>query len=115
MSKKSGKDNMFFMTHIIESIGMIEAFLEGISEKDVMKDKKTQSAVIRQLEIIGEAVKNLPVGFTDKYSNIEWRKIAGLRDKLIHHYFGVDFEKVWKVTKEDIPKLKKEVKKILKK
>ena len=74
-----------------------------------------QNAVIRSIEVIGEAVKNLPKDFKSKYAEIPWNKITGMRDKIIHHYFGVDLETVWKVVKENIPELKNNIKKILKK
>ena len=108
------KEFKIFIEHILESIKNIESFSKGISKENFIKDKKTQSAVIRELEVIGEATKNLPSNFINKHPNIEWKKIAGLRDKLIHHYFGVNVERIWKVVEDEIPKLKKEIKEILK-
>lgn len=78
-----------------------------------MKDKKLQSALIRTIEVIREAVKNIPSEFRNKYSFIAWAKIAGMRDKLMHHYLGVNLENVWHVVQEDIPKLKKDIKDIM--
>ena len=75
--------------------------------------RRQNSAVIRQIEIVGEAVKNLPQDFTNKYKEISWIRIAGMRDKLIHHYFGVDKETIWEVIEEDLPKLRKQIRKIL--
>lgn len=109
------KDPLIFIEHILESIRLIESFFKNIPKDKLRKDKLRQSAVIRELEVIGEAIKNLPVEFTDKYPNIEWRKLAGLRDKLIHHYFGVDLNIVWEVIEKDLPDLKKKLKEILKK
>ncbi|MEW6026342.1 MAG: DUF86 domain-containing protein [Planctomycetota bacterium] len=74
-----------------------------------MKDKLVQSAVIRQLEIIGEAVKNLSSDLKKAHNNIRWKDIAGLRDKLIHGYFGVDISLVWTICTKDIPELKKKL------
>jgi len=68
---------------------------------------------LRRLEVIGEAVKNLPLDFREKYPNIDWKKIAGLRDVLIHAYFGVSLERIWVIVKDDLPDLKKKIKKIL--
>lgn len=70
-------------------------------------------AIVRSLEIIGEAAKNVPVDVRGKYRDIAWRNVAGLRDVLIHRYFGVDYANVWKIAKEDIPQLKEKVERIL--
>ncbi|MBI2671629.1 DUF86 domain-containing protein [Candidatus Woesearchaeota archaeon] len=103
--------------HIIGSIENIELFMEEISKENFFKNEEKQSAVIRKLEIIGEAAKNLPNNFRNKYDKIPWKDISGMRDKLMHHYFGVNLETVWKTIKEDIPDLKEkmlELKKVLK-
>ncbi len=109
------KNPLIFIEHIAELIKDIEDFTNGVSRGDFLKDKKLQGAVIRNIEVIGEAVKNIPSEFRKKYSNIEWAKIAGMRDKLLHHYFGVNLETVWKVIEENIPKLKKDIEDILSK
>ena len=108
------KEPLIFIEHILESIKNIEDFIKDSSKNYFLKDKEKQSAIIRQIEIIGEAVKNIPDSFRKKYPNIPWVKIAGMRDKLLHHYFGVDLKTVWKVIKEDLPDLKKEMLKIRK-
>lgn len=108
------KDSLIFIGHISESIEKIEKFIKDISKTDFEKDEMRQGAIIREIEIIGEAVRNLPKDFINKYSSIPWKQIIGMRDKLIHHYFGVDFNLIWKVIKEDIPILKKEINEILK-
>ena len=95
-----------FIEDIIISIKNIENFTANITEDQFEDDVMKQDAVIRRLEIIGEAAKKVPQNFRDKYPDIEWRKIAGLRDVLIHGYFGVDIEKIWLIVKKDIPKLK---------
>ena len=107
------KNPKILLEHIIDSILSIEEYTEKISKNDFKNDAKTQDAVIRKLEIIGEAVKNLPASFKNKNPEIPWKKIAGTRDVLIHEYFGVDVNMIWIVIKEDIPKLKKQIKKIL--
>jgi uncharacterized protein with HEPN domain len=107
------KDPTFFINHVKEAIKDIEDFSKGISKDDFLKDKKTQSATIRQIEIIGEAIKNLPDEFKEKYPEIRWRGIAGMRDKIIHHYFGIDVIKIWEVIEKDIPKLKEQINEIL--
>lgn len=106
------KNPLIFLDHIIESINNIENFIGNINKNKFNLDTKLQDAVIRRIEIIGEAIKNLPKAFTDKYPEIPWTKIAGMRDKLMHHYFGVDLNLVWKTIKEDIPLLKEQILKI---
>ena len=109
------KEPLIFIEHILENIGEIEKFLKNVSKKDFFADKEKQYAIIRAIEIIGEAVKNLPNEFIRKYPGVLWKEIVGTRDKLIHHYFGIDLETIWKIIKEDIPNLKRDVKNILKK
>lgn len=76
-----------------------------------LKDRKTQDAVIRNLEIIGEAVKNIPAEITDRYDHIPWKNIAGMRDRLIHHYFGVNLKMVWGVVENRLEELDQVVQK----
>ncbi len=109
------KEPLVFIEHIVDSIEKIEMFMKGISKENFQKNIQLQDALVRRIEIIGEAVKNLPKTFKDGHLDIPWIKIAGMRDKLNHHYFGVDLEVVWKTVNEDIPLLKRYIKKILKK
>ena len=102
------KDPLVFIEHILENINLIEESKTS-SKEGLEKNKTLQNAILRELEIIGEAVKNLPKSFTEKYPQVQWKQIAGLRDKIIHHYFGVDLNLVWDVINSDIPKLKKEI------
>ena len=108
------KDPLIFIEHILESIKNIEDFMQGVSKSYFLNNKEKQSAVIREIEIIGEAAKNIPASFRRKNANIPWKDIAGMRDKLMHHYFGVDLETVWKVVKEDLIELKKNIQQIKK-
>ena len=102
-----------YLEHIIDAVKDIESFTKGLTKSQFLKNKLRQSAVIRQLEIIGEASKNLPEYFREKHSVVEWKKIAGTRDKIIHHYFGIDLNTVWDIVKDDLPDLKKKVTAIL--
>jgi len=90
------KDPQAYLAHIRDSIELIREYTAD-GETAFLKDRKTQDAVIRNLEIIGEAVKQLPSEITSKYADIPWKDIAGMRDRLIHHYFGVNLKMVWRV------------------
>ena len=93
------KEDKIFLKHILDSINQIEEYLNGVVFEDFIKRKLIQDGVIRQLEIIGEATKHLSPELREKSSNIPWEDIAGMRDKLIHHYFGVDLEAVYTIKK----------------
>lgn len=109
------KDPKVFLIHILESVRAIERHVRGHSNAGFSKNVMLQDAVIRRIEIIGEAVKNLPSDFKKKYPKVEWREIAGMRDKLIHEYFGVNLNVVWRTIKKDIPGLKKQISELLEK
>jgi len=108
------KDVNIFLLHIFDNIKAIEKFTKDFDYDDFIKDEKTIYAVVRAVEIMGEAVKNIPMEFRDKHKEIEWKKIAGTRDKLIHEYFGVDLKLTFKIVKEDIPELKEKMSRLLK-
>ncbi len=106
------RDIGLFIEDILDSIRNIEEFSKKLNKDKFSTDILRQSAIIRQLEIIGEAVKNIPDSFREKYPNIAWKDIAGFRDVLSHSYFGVNLDRVWKIVEDDLPKLKEEIKKI---
>ncbi|MDP3043197.1 MAG: DUF86 domain-containing protein [bacterium] len=108
------KDNKVFLEHILESIEFIENYIGGLSENDFFNSMEKQDAIVRRLEIIGEASRNLADNFKTANSHIAWRDITDFRNVLIHEYFGVNKDLIWKVVKKDIPELKKEIIKLLK-
>src|SRR3989338_9318063 len=110
----SSKDPAVFLEHILESIRKIEGYTEGISKHEFLKSNMVQDAVIRNLEIIGEATKNISKNFREKHPEIVWRRISGFRDVLIRMYFGIDLDLTWAVVKKDLPALEEELSKMLK-
>lgn len=106
------KDPRIFIEHILECIERIEGYVKNVTKDEFLKSTQLQDAVIRRIEIIGEAVKNLPAEAKKKYPDIAWKDIAGMRDILIHGYFGVDLELTWKAAKENVRDLKKKILKV---
>ncbi len=107
------RDESIYLQHILDAIAKIEAYLQGVDGEAFHRDTLIQDGVIRQLEIIGEATKRLSREWRDRFSKIPWDDIAGMRDKLIHDYFGVDIDKVWLTAIQDLPTLRDEVRGIL--
>ncbi|MEM0266426.1 MAG: DUF86 domain-containing protein [Archaeoglobaceae archaeon] len=103
-----------YVEDIVEAMKDAMSFVEGMDYEDFAKDKRTAYAVIRAIEIIGEAVKKVPISVRKHYPEIPWKEMAGMRDKVIHEYFGVDLRIIWKTVKEDIPNLRPLFEKILK-
>ncbi|MDI6793883.1 MAG: DUF86 domain-containing protein [bacterium] len=91
--------------YILKACGYIQKFVEDIDFDQFLKDEKTSSAVIQKFEIIGEAAKNVPEFIKEKYPHVAWKNMAGMRDRLIHGYFGIDYFLVWDTIKSDIPKI----------
>lgn len=100
------RNYIFFLKDMQNAVNKILRYTENIDFEIFLKDEKTIDAVERNFEIIGEAVKNLPEEFKNKYPEIPFKQIAGMRDKLIHDYFGVDYEIVWKTIKTKLPEFK---------
>lgn len=99
--------------YIRDAVEKIERLVKGMDYEEFLKDAKTQYTVVRALEIIGKAVKNISDELKKKYPEIPWKAMAGMRDKLIHAYFGVDWEIVWLTVKKDVPKIKRVFKNLL--
>lgn len=108
------KDKVY-LNHILDAINSIHKFTSGMDKKAFIEDEIVISAVIRMLEIIGEAVKNISKELRQKYLDIPWKKITGTRDNLIHEYFNVDLDLVWKTISINLPELKEKVNEIIKK
>ena len=106
------KKDKAYLKDILDAISDIEAFIANINESEFYINKEKKYAVVRALEIIGEAVKNLSKELRAKHKVIPWKDIAGMRDKLIHWYFGIKWELVWETVKNKIPELKNQLLKI---
>ena len=107
------KDKIY-LKHISDAIGDIERSVKGRSKKDFKENKDVKDASLRRIEIIGEATKNISTELRNKYNEIEWRKIAGTRDVVIHAYFSVDWDLIWEIIEKDLPILKNKISLILK-
>lgn len=107
------RDCKLYLKDILEAMEAIEKFIEGVDFDKFQIDDKTSSAVVRKLEIIGEATKQVPDYITQRYPEIPWKEMAGMRDRLTHFYFGIDYKLVWITVKERIPQIIPLIKKIL--
>ena len=107
------RNHSLYLTDILEALESIQSFVEGMGFEDFKQDNKTSSAVIRKLEVIGEAAKRVPESIKQKYPSVPWKEMAGMRDKLIHFYFGVNYELLWQTIKNRIPEIKPVISQIL--
>jgi uncharacterized protein with HEPN domain len=110
MSNRGDKE---FLSDIEEAIKRIKTYTRNMSYQKFLKDTKTQDAVVRNLEIIGEAVKNISESLKAEHPNIPWKDMARVRDKVIHFYFGVNYDIVWSIAKEDLPQVAEQINTVL--
>jgi uncharacterized protein with HEPN domain len=109
------RDSRLYLDDILDAIEKIEKYVNGLTFEEFSQDSKTVDAIVRNFEIIGEATKHIPAETKGKHPRIPWKMMAGTRDKLIHEYFGVNLQVLWKAVKEDIPPLKRSIKQLLQK
>ena len=107
------KQNEVYLRHILDEIIFLLKSTESLNYDAFLESEMYTRAFSRSLEIIGEAVKNLSPSFRKKHSDIEWKKIAGMRDKIIHHYFSVDYKILWDVIKNKLPEIKEKIQIVL--
>lgn len=107
------KDATVYLRHLVDAIERLDGYLKGVDREGFLGSNLLQAGVIREMEIIGEAAKRVGDGFRKAHPDIPWKKMAGMRDKLIHDYLGVDYDAVWDTVVKDLPDLKKKLRAIL--
>lgn len=111
--RKGEREYRDYLQDILYAVKRAESFIEGMDFVAFEADEKTAFAVVRALEIVGEAAKKIPPEVRQKYPDLPWREMAGMRDKLSHDYFGVDFRRVFETMRQDLPSLRASLEKIL--
>ena len=109
----SPREWLFRLEDIVESSALIAEYVQGMSSASWVKDRKTIDAVVRNLQIIGEASNHVPQDVQSRYSDVPWAQLRGMRNILIHEYFGVDTDILWRAVTEDVPNLKNQVQRII--
>ena len=109
----AGRTHLDYFTDILDAIKKVRQFIQGMTFEEFAEDDKTVFAVIRGLEIIGEATKRIPSSVRDLHLEVPWREMAGMRDKLTHDYFGVNLIVVWKTATEDLPNVEPAISRIV--
>lgn len=107
------KEDLVYIYHILTAIADIKEFTEGMTKKDFLKSKMAEHAVVRNIEVMGEASKHLSDRFREKHNDVPWKDIIKMRNKVTHFYFGISYDIVWKVVKRDIPAVEKKLKAII--
>ena len=110
MSKRHWR---LFAEDILECVEKLESYVKGVTFEEFKSDSRTADAVVRNLEIIGEAAKYIPDEVRKRYSRVDWKAVVGLRNRIIHEYFGVDLEVIWRIIEKDVPILREQVRQIL--
>src|SRR4051812_46253417 len=108
------KNPKIYLSHIVDSIILLEKYLEGVTEEQFADSDEKHDLAVRRLEIIGEAARNIPEDFKKQHTNIPWRDIGDMRNVLIHEYFDIDYDIVWKTVTQFIPPLKEQIESIVK-
>ncbi len=109
------RDQKLYLIDIVESIRYIKKYTSNLNEEGFYQSEQIQDAVLRRLEIIGEATKNISDDFKDRFPQLPWKEMAGIRDVIIHDYFGINLRRIWLTVKQDLPTLETLIEEVLKK
>jgi len=107
------RDDTVYLRHILDAIELFREYTKGMTENEFLGNTMAHDAVVRQIEILGEAARNISEEYKNKHSKLPWGKMIGIRNKIIHEYFNINYAIVWDTVKDDLPYLKKAIKQIL--